>query len=105
MIESISKSIAEDSESMLMTNISDIKVDTEREETFYCGIDCGSTQTRIILVPESKVANPDLEEWFKVYAVIPSKSKNVEISEKLEAIYCLIIWTLCFLLTQVRLFD
>jgi hypothetical protein len=84
MIESISKSIAEDSESMLMTNISDIKVDTEREETFYCGIDCGSTQTRIILVPESKVANPDLEEWFKVYAVIPSKSKNVEISEKLK---------------------
>ena len=47
MIESISKSIADDSESMLMTNISNIKVDTEREETFYCGIDCGSTQTRI----------------------------------------------------------
>ena len=31
MIESISKSIADDSESMLMTNISNIKVDTERE--------------------------------------------------------------------------
>lgn len=83
-VGSISKIIVENNEKMLITDIGDVSIDMEASEKFYCGIDCGSTQTRVVLVPESGISNPDLKEWFKIYTVIPSKSKSVPFERKLK---------------------
>ena len=48
-------------------------------DDFYVGIDCGSTQTRAVVVPHSVVeTEPDLAVWFERSVVFPSVSKLIE---------------------------
>ena len=76
-VENLTRVAVDREEDMLLDEISQIDITPGGEASFFCGIDCGSTQTRSVLTPKNLVVQEDgdIEEWFKRYIVIPSLSK------------------------------
>ncbi|GHU53015.1 hypothetical protein AGMMS49975_10070 [Clostridia bacterium] len=83
-VENLAKSVVDDNESGLLSEIKTVYVDPAKSREFICGADCGSTQTRIKLMPMELAGADDISNWFEIGVVIPSKSKPVSTSKTLK---------------------
>lgn len=93
-VEILSRAAVDMDEEMLLTEVPILRVDPTLTASFYCGMDCGSTQTRSVCMPtyllnESSSgeddASGDIEEWFRRFLVIPSISKSVPLTMAIKA--------------------
>jgi hypothetical protein len=72
----------DENEQGLLLDTTDVTSAESDQSTFFVGIDCGSTQTRVVVVPYETVNSvDDIGSWFDIGAVIPSVSKPIPLNK------------------------
>jgi hypothetical protein len=85
MLNKFGVSETEENEQGLLVETTEVSSEGESGDTYFVGIDCGSTQTRAVIVPFEVINTvEDIGSWFEIGVVIPSVSKPIPLEKDVK---------------------